>query len=341
MRTGSSAGISRKFEERATFGALLSWRTWITLAIVGAAIAAICFATQEAQAPVPDSGGAKTATAAFGPGAWVNPSSGTGIEPSASSGPPLAPAVDASGNLIVDTVLRDDIEYFLLEPTDSDSMAALRSYMSMHLPPAASKEAVLLAERYGIYMQRHDYQIAAQNFSLDGNAKWTPDTNRIATWLQQRTRLRHEVLGDAVTQAWYQNDDAQLQQALDELQQRGAENMPYAGQARESAVPVSIENGVPPVPHWRDPVDAVQHEQYLNGLLRNATHSFDTRAIERRRFVDRYNAYASGIDQIAANLAPDSTERATQVSALRNRFFVTETEKQLAQERWAATHPPR
>jgi len=288
-----------------------------------------CFATQAPDEPPPEFRQALTTTTVFGPGAWVQPSPNASPSQHILFGPALAPSVDANGNLLVDTVLRDAIEFFLLEQTGSDGMVALRSYMASRLPPAASNDAVRIAEQYGVYMQRHDRQIASQNFSNDG----PPDTSRIATWLQQRTRLRHEVLGDAATQAWYQNEDAQLQQALGEFKQRSAEDMPYAA-------PVPAEDGMPVVPHWRNPADALQHEQYIIGLLRDATHSFDARAMERRQFAERYDAYAGNVEQIAANLGPDSTERAARIGALREKYFLTETEKQQAQERWAATHPP-
>jgi lipase chaperone LimK len=292
-------------------------------------MAILCFVTQAPVEPTPESREAATTTTVFGPGAWVQPSSGATLVTNTSSGPASAPSVDADGNLLVDTVLRDAIEFFLLEQTGDDGMTALRSYMASRLPPAASKEAVRIAEQYGVYMQRHDRQIASQNFSNDA----PPDTSRIATWLQQRTRLRHEVLGEAVTQAWYQNEDAQLQQALGEFKQRGAEDLPYAALA-------PTEDGVAAVPHWRNPADALQHEQYIIGLLRDATDSFAARALERRQFADRYNAYADNVEQIAANLGPDSTERATRIGALREKYFLTETEKQQAQARWTATHQP-
>ena len=342
MTTRSSAGQSRQTTDHATRWTLFSWRTWITTSLAVIAMAAIGFFTQGTQEPARKSNEAATATTVFGPGAWVEPSR-TSTEASNDSGPALAPAIDANGNLVVDTVLRDAIEFFLLEQTNGDAMTALRGYMASHLPPAASKDAVQIAEQYGIYMQRHDSQIAAQNFSTGtGTGTGTtlvPDTNRIATWLQQRTRLRHEVLGDAVTQAWYQNEDAQLQQALGELRQRAAANIQYVEQPQDPVASASVDDGVPVVPHWRNPGDARQHEQYLVRLLRQATQNFEARAIERRQFADRYNAYASKVTQIAANLGPDSAERAALTSALREKFFLDNTEKQLAQERWVATHP--
>jgi hypothetical protein len=93
------------------------------------------------------------------------------------------------------------------------------------------------------------------------------DIKRISEWAVQRNRLRQSQLGEDVTQAWYQNDDASLKQALDELQQR-------SNSENSESTTSQTQQGLPPVPHWSNKSEEEQHVQYLLGLLHNATTSF-------------------------------------------------------------------
>ena len=73
-------------------------------------------------------------------------------------------------------------------------------------------------------MVQHDRMLAAQNF--DG----APDSYRLDAWIQQRERLRRDVLGERVAQAWFANEDAYLMQAMEELEHTpGAAPAPPAG----------------------------------------------------------------------------------------------------------------
>ncbi|MGN6141877.1 MAG: hypothetical protein ACTHNV_23525 [Ralstonia sp.] len=177
------------------------------------------------------------------------------ITTSAGGGDAPALTITAQQTLVVDTALLNVFNTFLLKH-DDDRAEQLKAYLSSKLPPTASAEAVRLAERYQAYMHAHDELLTAQHLSSDMQAA-TVDIERIAVWREQRDRLRQRLLGDRVVKAWYQNDDAQLDQVLQEWRQRMAD-----------AQGVNLQGERYPVPHWSDPTQEARHQEYMVGVLR-------------------------------------------------------------------------
>jgi hypothetical protein len=191
----------------------------------------------------------------------------TPITTSAAAGNGPALAITEQQTLVVDTALLNVFNTFLLEP-DGDRAEQLAAYLKSKLPPTALAEAVRLAERYQAYMQAHDELLAAQQ--LNGNIQAaTVDIDRIAIWREQRDRLRQRVLGDRVVQAWYQNDDAQLDQVLQEWRQRVAD-----------AQGVTLQGERYPVPHWGNPAQEEKHREYMVGVLRGVVMGYAERRMK-------------------------------------------------------------
>lgn len=197
--------------------------------------------------------------------------SGTAVPSSAPQNRPItmsprggdAPALTTTEQqrLVVDAALLHVFNTFLLKP-DDDRVEQLKAYLKSKLPPAALAETMQLADRYQAYMQAHDALLAAQH--LNGNMQAaTVDIDRIAIWREQRDRLRQRLLGDRVAQAWYQNDDAQLDQVLQEWRQRVAD-----------AQGVNLQGERYPVPHWRDPAQEERHREYMVGVLRGVVRAY-------------------------------------------------------------------
>lgn len=142
--------------------------------------------------------------------AWLStPATSTGADAGSDPGPgpDIAIALDERQMLIADSALRALMDFYLKD----GRLQALREHLQRTLPPAAAREAVLLAEHYSDYLADHDKLLAAQN--LGG----TPDAGRLAIWQQQRLQLRVRMLGERVTEEWFGSEDAYLSQALAEL----------------------------------------------------------------------------------------------------------------------------
>jgi hypothetical protein len=188
----------------------------------------------------------------------------TPITTSAGVGHAPALTITEQQTLVVDTALLNVFNTFLLKP-EQDRAAQLKAYLESTLPPPALADALQLAERYQAYMQAHDALLAAQHLSSNMQPA-TVDIERIAIWREQRDRLRQRLLGDRAVQAWYQNDDAQLDQVLQEWRQRAAD-----------AQGVSLQGERYPVPHWRDPEQEARHQEYMVGVLRGVVRRYAMR----------------------------------------------------------------
>jgi len=190
---------------------------------------------------------------------------------SASNDPGIA--VTEQQTLVVDAALLNVFNSFLLKPDDGRA-GQLMVYLKSKLSPPAYAEAAQLAERYQAYMQAHDELLAAQHLHRAMQASIV-DIERVAIWREQRDRLRQRLLGDRVVQVWYQNDDAQLDQVLQEWRQRVED----ARQASAQSAPPQAERY--PVPHWRDPAEEARHREYMVGVLREVVTGYAARRAGR------------------------------------------------------------
>jgi hypothetical protein len=238
-------------------------------AVVTVSIVAYCVTQSESGQQTSNAEPAATARHAqdvFGPGAWTGNTAATWRTPPQIRDPEEKLGVDDRRQLLVNSALLDTINHYLLDQAGDRDEDDLKDYLKGKLPQTAYAQAVQIIDRYQAYMQRHDEFLAAQNLQkIDTNinplALSAADIQRIAEWAVQRNRLRQSQLGADVTQAWYQNDDASLRQALDELQQRSN------GASTQSTAAA-------PVPHWSNKSEEEQHVRYLLGLLRNAMTGF-------------------------------------------------------------------
>jgi hypothetical protein len=171
--------------------------------------------------------------------------------------------------LIVNGALLELIDSFLLANADDDRADRLRRYLKGKLPAPAYGKAMQIVERYQAYMKAHDDLLAAQNLGRVRDAS-AVDIDRIAIWRQQRDRLRAGILGDDVVRAWYQNDDAQLDQVLQEWRQRLEDTEAPLAHAQAPRYPV---------PHWHDKQAEEHHRQYMLRVLEKAVTSFADRRL--------------------------------------------------------------
>jgi hypothetical protein len=174
--------------------------------------------------------------------------------------------------LVVNSELRELIDSFLLEKTDDDRADQLKVYLKSRLPLRAYDEAMQILKRYQAYMKAHDDLLSAQhlNVSVGSNI----DIGRIEVWRQQREQLRQRILGAPLALALYQNDDAQLDQAIAEWRQRVEDAQSTMSSASAPRYPV---------PHWRNKTDEDRHRQYLLGVLEKAVTSYETLGRERKQ----------------------------------------------------------
>jgi len=308
-------------------------------AALGAVLVTIYFS--QSDAPEYAAAPAPSAAAAFGPGLWTGATAGglhagradaDGAEGAeiAHAAVPGELAATEDGKLIINASLLETIDYFLLEQPDADRANALTSHLQSKLPAPAFQEAVKLVGQYQAYMVAHDNLLATQSLGVSAGSTQSPDLNRIANWCEQRDRLRRRMLGDQVTEAWYQNEDAQLKQVLDELQQARA----GTGEANDQAAPPDAGPRPPIAAHWSSVADEVQHNPYMQDVLARATASFGTLGTQRRQWAIPYAAFAEAARQVYQNSALDSFEKNLEMQELLNRFFHTEPERQFARHRW-------
>jgi lipase chaperone LimK len=232
-------------------------------------------------------------------------------------------AVTESHALIVNTALRDLINFFLLEQADDDRADQLKLYLKSKLPEPASSEAVAIAGHVSAYMQAHDDMLAAHNAGALNMGTGAVDMMRLSTWRQQRDRLRLSLLGDQVVGAWYANDDAQLEQVLGEWKQRA--------EADNGIEPVTSEPR-DPLPRWQDKSDEENHRRYMLTVLEKAVTSFAVLRRENRLWGDRYAAYVNEARKITQNAAIDTAQRNRQLQQLRINSFPTDAQRLRAGE---------
>ncbi|HEY8025967.1 MAG TPA: hypothetical protein VIF60_15480 [Burkholderiaceae bacterium] len=131
---------------------------------------------------------------------------------------------DENRELVVNIDLLKVLEFYLLGEQDrnrASDLGSLRIFLTDRLTAASVEKALRIATDYRSYVTQYNALLAAQNFDRRSHAMATPDVARIKAWMQLRKRLRQNMLGDEVTNAWYENGDAQLNHVLDELQEAG------------------------------------------------------------------------------------------------------------------------
>ena len=120
--------------------------------------------------------------------------------------------------LFCDYLTNSDIFYNELKLSDLDkNSTALLQGLHSKLPEKAFNQAESLVLNFKTYLIEHDELLARQGMRLDTIRLDSIDLNRLANWHQQRKLLRQRIFGMTVSTAWFDNDEAQLQQAIAEL----------------------------------------------------------------------------------------------------------------------------
>lgn len=309
----------------------------IAATAIGAALIAFYFGQNEPSQDSAVSAPAPAANAVFGPGAWTGTAADASISNRGESNPaaPGGLATTENQELIVNSALLDVINFFLLERSDGNRINALRSHLKSNLPDPAYREAEQIVGHYQAYMTEYDNLLAAQNLGAQSAAMSSLDLSRIATWCEQRDRLRKNVLGDKVTEAWYQNDDAQLKQVVDELRQHRDGASQEQGQDPSS----QYARPMPPVaPRWSNVADEVHHNLYMQEVLAKATTSFEALAVARRDWSISYAAFVDAASQVNRDSSLGSFDRNLQIHELLKKSFRSESDRQLAQNRWESVN---
>ncbi|WP_158568863.1 MULTISPECIES: lipase secretion chaperone [unclassified Duganella] len=235
---------------------------------------------------------------------------------------PSSLSTDASGKLVVDAPLRVLFEFFLVrgDGADLDARAAqLRAHLERQVSGAAGEQAGTLAARYTAYMRAHDELLASQRIALAaGSAPTAQQVEQLATWQQQRARLRQSTFGPAIAGRWFGADDAELAQAVADLRARadasaggGNEADPDSNTLRERRL--------------HDATWVATRDTDTGELLARATQSYEAAAGEERAWRAHYLRYRADAALLTAAAGTDARRR--QLEALQARIFPNERER--------------
>ncbi|HEX7645104.1 MAG TPA: hypothetical protein VF472_23120 [Burkholderiaceae bacterium] len=170
-------------------------------------------AGRQAALPLPSPAGGN---AVFGPGKWVEPQQDDAPSLAANAGLSLTD----EGNLLIDPALLSFFNQHFVEHAGPAAWKQTEGDLRGRLSGHALDQALELAREYQAYVGHYDALLAAQN--LNGTA----DLVRLRGWARQRHALRQRDFGNAVALAWFDNDEANLGTALDELEQRASDAVP-------------------------------------------------------------------------------------------------------------------
>ncbi|HEX8955742.1 MAG TPA: hypothetical protein VF798_05685 [Burkholderiaceae bacterium] len=170
-------------------------------------------AERQAALPLPLPAGGN---AVFGPGKWVAPQQDDAPSLVADAG--LSRTEE--GDLLIDPALLSFFNQHFVEHAGPAAWKQTERDLRGRLSGHALDQALELAREYQGYVGDYDALLAAQNLS------GTADLVRLRGWARQRHLLRQRDFGNAVALAWFDNDEANLGTALDELEQRASGAVP-------------------------------------------------------------------------------------------------------------------
>lgn len=245
---------------------------------------------------------------------------------------PSSLSTDASGNLVVDAPLRVLFEFFLVrgDGADLDARAAqLRTHLERQVSGAAGEQARTLVARYTAYMRAHDELLASQRIALAaGAAPTAQQVEQLATWQQQRARLRQSTFGPAIASRWFGADDAELAQAVTDLRAStgagmgvGAGTSAGAGAGNEA----EPDSNTLRERRLHDATWQAARDTDTGDLLARATQSYEAAAGEERDWRTHYLRYRADAALLTAIAGTDARRR--QLEALQARTFPNERER--------------
>lgn len=121
-------------------------------------------------------------------------------------------ATDAGGHLVPSLALRRLIDSYLVRGAAAGRPARageLRAMFRRTLAAPAASEAEHMVSRYLDYLEGEERMLARERFSApaaDGLSE--RDVEHLLAWQEQRAQQRERVLGQALAQAWFAEDDA-------------------------------------------------------------------------------------------------------------------------------------
>lgn len=316
---GKRAGMRRKLAGLIAAGGIL--------------LAAAAYLRQPAaDAPSVGTFSAHASSNRFGPGNW--------IEPAPPTPPPVAPleadtlppdglATTADRHLVVNKALHDVIDYFLLGGLPgqrASHVAKLLAYLKASLPQAAYTEAAQIVRNYLTYLEAHDQLLARESIPAPTPESGAPpmDLDRITAWVAQRARLRQSILGIQVAQVWYDDDEAQTQQTLLAMRQRGI------GSTQAITVDTDpLQRGANALLAMRvkGASQETQRAHIAGQFGEPAAQRFDALESEERAWQARFAQYRSAADRITrqSDIAP--AERTRQIEILLAQTFPSDPER--------------
>lgn len=317
-------------EKRST--KIKTWAASIASGLLLAMLAAY-IVTPEDLTPEPAAPAAQAdAPVRFGPGVWTEPApdATASVEPVvADTHAPGGLAVTADNYLVINKALRDVADYFLLgghPGTRSMHADKLFAHLKASLPSPAFEEAEQIMRTYITYLDSHDQLLARESMPAA-----TPDSmhisaniERIATWIAQRSRLRQNLLGLQVTKVWFEDEEAQDQQLITTMRQRGSGTTPPAPLSPEQ------QDGLQDL-REKNASYAEQREYILSHFGEQAAQRFDAIEGKERAWKTRYASYRQNVENILRQAEIDAAERSRLIEALRAQTFDTEPERRRAQ----------
>lgn len=265
----------------------------------------------------------------FGPGVWTDPAPPSAPAPEAASIDTDAPgglATTPDKRLVINKALKDVADYFLLgghAGTRAAHMERLLAHLRARLPSPAFEEAAQITRNYLKYLDTHDtllVRAAPPPVTMDSVLPST-DVERIAAWLAQRARLRQDLLGMQVAQAWFADEEAADQQLLSAMRQHGGLPSTQTSSAAQSG-----SEGLQAL-RERNASYETQRAYVASHFGEQAAQRFDAIEGKEQAWKARYATYRQTVENLRRQPGIDAGERTRLIDALRAQTFATEPER--------------
>lgn len=232
---------------------------------------------------------------------------------------------DENGQLLINKPLFYAINYFMLSGNEGDRAVhaeQLLLELKGRLSVPAYAEAARIVQSYLTYMDAHDALLMRQALSIPA-----PDAaislqfvERLATWHEQRARLRQTTFGIQTAQAWFAEEENQIRNTLEELRLKleiEASAAPEVPEAEADALRARRTHGA---------ALASQQQIDVQEMIAGMTKSFATIESEEQQWKVHYAPYQRALDQLGAGL--DAKERNRKMDMLREQMLnVVERER--------------
>jgi lipase chaperone LimK len=237
--------------------------------------------------------------------------------------PPMQVTLDAQQKLVITPTLLHIFHFYLLtgqEGGREQHLTQLRDYLQRKLPAPAVAQALELVGQYARYMQEHDELLARQQLVVPTTdaVPELPFIERIATWHEQRSRLRQSILGRQTSKIWFAEQENGAQQVIDGLRQKVAQANAPAAPDDQAALREQRTHGE---------ARARQLAQDAYQFAQQSTRSFIAIEQDEQQFNQHFAQYEKAVAQLG-ELEP--AIRATKLDAMRPQFLPTLAEQEHA-----------